>query len=48
MAAAILEFFRTGISPIDPADSLEIIAFLEAASRSRKAGGAPVSLAGLQ
>jgi len=48
MAAAILEFFRTGISPIDPADSLEIIAFLEAASRSRKAGGAPIPLAGLQ
>lgn len=48
MAAAILEFFRTGISPIDPADSLEIIAFLEAASRSREAGGAPVKLAGLQ
>lgn len=44
MASAILKFFRTGVSPIDPAESLEIIAFLEAASRSRAAGGAPVEL----
>ncbi|MBS1369121.1 MAG: gfo/Idh/MocA family oxidoreductase [Lentisphaeria bacterium] len=47
MASAILEFFRSGISPIDPAESLEIIAFLEAASRSRAAGGKPVALKNL-
>ena len=39
------EFFRTGVSPIPPEESLEVIAFLEAASRSRAAGGAAVALA---
>ena len=47
MASVILKFFRTGVSPVDPAESLEIIAFLEAASRSRAAGGAPVELRSL-
>lgn len=47
MATAILKFFRTGVSPIDPAVSLEIIAFLEAASRSYKANGEWVKLAEL-
>lgn len=44
MASAILDFFRHGIPQVDPAESLEIIAFLEAASRSRAAGGMPVAL----
>ncbi len=39
LALAVLEFFRTGRSPVDPVESLEVIAFLEAASRSRKNGG---------
>ena len=47
MAAAILEFFRSGVSPVDPAESLEIIAFLEAASRSRASGGKTVTLSEL-
>ncbi|MBQ4481108.1 MAG: Gfo/Idh/MocA family oxidoreductase [Victivallales bacterium] len=41
------EFFRTGVSPIAPEESVEVIAFLEAASRSRAQGGKPVSLAEL-
>lgn len=40
----IAEFFRTGKSPVDIEETLEIIAFLEAASRSRKAGGAETEL----
>ncbi len=40
----IVEFFQTGLSPISNTESLEIIAFLEAASRSRAAGGAIIKL----
>ena len=47
LAQSIDRFFRTGISPIDPAESLEVIAFLEAASRSRARDGVPVALADL-
>lgn len=34
----ILPFFRTGEAPIDPQETLEIIAFLEAANTSRETG----------
>lgn len=34
----ILEFFRTGVSPIAKEETLEIIAFLEAANTSRETG----------
>ncbi len=44
MTSVILEFFRSGVSPVDPAESLEVIAFIEAASRSLAAGGRPVAL----
>ena len=47
LACALQTFFRSGRSAIDPAESLEIIAFLEAASRSLAAGGAAVDLAEL-
>ena len=40
----IIKFFRTGISPVDPQDTIEICAFMEAADESRKNGGCPVSL----
>lgn len=36
----ILPFFKTGKSPIDPKETLEIIAFLEAANTSRETGEA--------
>ena len=35
----VIPFFQTGISPIDLSESLEIIAFLEAASQSLASGG---------
>lgn len=41
----IVKFFQTGVPPIDPDETLEIIAFMEAAELSKARGGAPVSLA---
>ena len=43
----VIPFFRSGASPIDVEETLEVIAFLECASRSRMAGGAPVKVAEL-
>ena len=41
----IVTFFQTGVPPVDPAETLEIIAFMEAAELSKARGGAPVPLA---
>lgn len=38
MMPKVLEFFRTGKSPIDINETLEIVAFLEAANNSRQTG----------
>lgn len=40
----ILKFFRTGVVPIPPEETLEIYAFLEAAAQSKARGGAAVTL----
>ena len=48
LAKNMAEFFRTGVSPVPVEESLEVIAFLEAASRSRAHGGKPVALAEIQ
>lgn len=40
----IINFFETGISPVDKNETLEICAFMEAADLSKKRGGKPVSL----
>ncbi|MEX1137555.1 MAG: Gfo/Idh/MocA family oxidoreductase [Balneolales bacterium] len=40
----ILEFFRTGISPVDLDETLEIYAFMEAADESKRQGGLPVNI----
>lgn len=40
----IINFFETGISPVDKNETLEICAFIEAADVSKKRGGAIVSL----
>jgi hypothetical protein len=40
----IVKFFRTGVSPVDPADTIEICAFMEAADESKRSGGAPVEV----
>jgi predicted dehydrogenase len=41
----IVKFFQTGVSPVDPDETLEIMAFMEAADVSKARGGAPVPLA---
>jgi hypothetical protein len=40
----IVKFFQTGVSPVPPDETLEIIAFMEAAELSKVRGGAPVML----
>lgn len=37
-------FFQTGKTPVDPEETLEIFAFLDAAQKSREQGGKPVNL----
>lgn len=41
----ICKFFATGVVPIDPQETLEIMAFMTAAEESRKLGGTHVTLA---
>lgn len=40
----IIKFFQTGVAPITPEETLEIMAFMEAADLSKARGGAPVAL----
>jgi hypothetical protein len=44
LVVQIVEFFRTGKSPVSPEETLEIFAFMQAADESKRKGGAPVSL----
>jgi predicted dehydrogenase len=41
----IAKFLRTGEPPVDPAETIELYAFMEAASESKKRGGQPVTIA---
>lgn len=43
----IIEFFQTGISPVNAKDTLEICAFMEAADESKINNGAPVTIASM-
>ena len=40
----VVRFFRTGISPISPEETIEIYAFMEAADESKRNGGKSISL----
>lgn len=40
----IIQFFQTGVPPIQPEETLEIMAFMEAADLSKARGGVPVQL----
>jgi Oxidoreductase family, NAD-binding Rossmann fold len=40
----IVKFFRTGIAPVSPEETLEIYAFMEAADESKRRNGAEVTL----
>lgn len=41
----ILAFFQTGIAPVAPAETIETLAFMEAADESKRRGGLPISIA---
>jgi len=43
--AEILKFFKTGLAPVAPEESLEALAFMTAAAESSAAGGMPVKIA---
>ena len=43
----IVKFFKTGKPPVTPAETLEIMAFMEAADESKRQGGVPVTIAGV-
>jgi hypothetical protein len=40
----IIEFFRTGVAPVSPEETLEIVSFMEAADESKLKGGLAVDL----
>jgi len=40
----IVKFCQTGQAPVNPAESLEVLAFMEAADRSKERNGAPIAL----
>jgi predicted dehydrogenase len=40
----IIEFFKTGVSPVTEEETLEIYAFMEAADESKRLGGVPVNV----
>lgn len=40
----ITDFFKTGIVPVDPEETLDILAFMEAADESKKRGGIPIPI----
>ena len=40
----IVKFFKTGKPPVSAEETLEIIAFMEAADQSKRQGGCPVSI----
>jgi predicted dehydrogenase len=40
----ICKFFRTHKAPVDPRETIEIFAFMEAADESKRQGGAPVKI----
>ena len=44
LVSEIIKFFRSGKAPVNPEESVEMFAFMEAAHESIRRGGAPVSL----
>ncbi len=41
----VTRFFKTGVVPVEPEETLEMFAFMEAADESKRRGGAPVRVA---
>ncbi len=44
LVVEIVKFFRTGVAPVSPQETLEILAFMEAADLSKQRDGASVTL----
>lgn len=44
----IVKFFKTGVAPVSAEETLEIVAFMEAADVSKRRGGQPVPLEGVK
>ncbi|PWU09098.1 MAG: dehydrogenase [Verrucomicrobia bacterium] len=44
LVVAIMDFFKTGVAPVKPEETIEILAFMEAADQSKRMGGVPVNL----
>jgi hypothetical protein len=40
----VMKFFQTGRAPVQPAETIEIFAFMEAADASKAAGGSPIKV----
>jgi hypothetical protein len=40
----VVKFFQTGVVPVPAAETIEILAFMEAADESKRQGGAAVRL----
>ncbi len=45
MLVEITKFFRSGVSPVPAAETIELYAFMEAADESKRQGGKPVAIA---
>jgi hypothetical protein len=44
LVVEIMKFFKTGVAPVAPEETIEIFAFMEAADESKNSGGAPVKI----
>jgi hypothetical protein len=44
LVVAFMKFFQTGVAPVQPEETIEIITFMEAADASKNQGGAPVKI----
>ncbi|MBI1831140.1 MAG: Gfo/Idh/MocA family oxidoreductase [Planctomycetes bacterium] len=44
LVVEIAKFFKTGVAPVSPAETIELFAFMEAADESKRQNGAPVTI----
>lgn len=44
LVVEIMKFFKTGVAPITPQETVEMFAFMEAADESKRQGGIPVKI----
>lgn len=44
LVVEIMKFFKTGVAPVAPDETIEIFAFMQAADESKAKGGAPVKI----